>query len=207
MYPAALAEALEAQVTVGQAIETVDLGLDSRCPGWQVRDVLNHSIAVTLKFAAFARGDTDAPRTPKGDHLGTDHRAALRNAATTARDAWLGTDLTRTCHLPFGSYPASIAAGINLFDVLAHCWDIAGPTRNQLAIPNRLWEDGLTAAHAVIGHERDLDHYSAEIDVAATASPAEKFLAFLGRAEEPLEPKHDGEADPRAELPDDASPA
>ena len=183
MYQAALAEALEAQVTLGQAIETADLGLDSRCPGWQVRDVLNHSIAVTLKFAAFARGDTDTPRTPKWDHLGTDHRAALRNTATTAQDAWLDTDLDRLCHLPFGSYPASIAAGINLFDVLAHCWDVAGPTRSVVAIPDHLWEAGLTAAHAVIGPGRDLDHYGTPLEVAAAALPAEKFLAFLGRSE------------------------
>lgn len=184
MYPAALAEALETQVALGQTIETADLGLGSRCPGWQVRDVLNHSIAVTLKFAAFARGDTDAPRTPKGDHLGTDHRAALRNAATTAQDAWLDTDLTRICHVPFGSYPASIAAGINLFDVLAHCWDIARPTRSVLAIPDHLWGAGLTAARAVIGPGRDLDHYGTPLEVAAAGSPAEKFLAFLGRSDE-----------------------
>ncbi len=206
MYPAALAEALEAQVAMGQIVETADLGLDSRCPGWQVRDVLNHSIAVTLKFATFARGDTDTPRTLKGDHLGADHRAALRNAATTAQDAWLDTDLGRTCHLPFGSYPASIAAGINLFDVLAHCWDIAGPTRNPLVIPDHLWDEGLTAAHAVIGPGRDLDHYSPALEVVASASPAEKLLAFLGRVEDPLNPGHGGKAATRAQLPDDVSP-
>jgi hypothetical protein len=31
--------------------------------------------------------------------------------------------MARPCHLPFGTFPASVAAGINLFDVLAHTCD------------------------------------------------------------------------------------
>src|SRR6185437_14064373 len=51
------------------------------CPGWSVRDVMNHSIGVTMKFADFAAGGSDHPRTPPGDLVGRDHRLALRSAA------------------------------------------------------------------------------------------------------------------------------
>ena len=186
MYPTALAEALEAQVALGGAIEEADLALPSRCQGWRVRNVLNHSIAVTLKFAAFARGVTDSPRTPKGDHLGGDHRSALRNAATAAQAAWRHADLERVCSLPFGSYSASTAAGINLFDVLAHSWDVAAPSGNSLPISDHLWEKGLSAARAVIGANRDLGHFGSPI-VVDGASPREEFLAFLGRIDPPLD--------------------
>jgi hypothetical protein len=41
-----------------------------------VRDVMNHSIGVTMKFARFAAGGSDHPRTPRGDLVGRDHRLA-----------------------------------------------------------------------------------------------------------------------------------
>jgi uncharacterized protein (TIGR03086 family) len=88
-------------------------------PGWTVRDVIGHSIGVTLKFAAFAAGTTDQPRTPKGDLVGADHHLAFEKAAQAAKASW-AVDLSRTCLLPFGEFPADLAAGINLFDLLAH---------------------------------------------------------------------------------------
>jgi len=42
---------------------------------------MNHSIGVTMKFADFAAGGSDHPRTPPGDLVGRDHRLALRSAA------------------------------------------------------------------------------------------------------------------------------
>jgi hypothetical protein len=89
---------------------------------------MNHSIGVTMKFAGFAAGGSDHPRTPPGDLVGRDHRVALRSATAAARSAWASADMARPCHLPFGTFPAGLAAGINLFDVLAHTWDIAAAT-------------------------------------------------------------------------------
>jgi hypothetical protein len=37
-------------------------------------------------------------------------------------------DMTRWCRMSFSTFPAGLAAGINLFDVLAHSWDIATAT-------------------------------------------------------------------------------
>jgi hypothetical protein len=70
---------------------------------------MNHSIGVTLKFADFATGGNDHPRTPPGDLVGRDHRLALRSAAAAARAAWTSADMARPCHLPFGTFPASLA--------------------------------------------------------------------------------------------------
>ena len=91
--------------------------------------------------------------------------------------------MARPCHLPFGTFPASLAAGINLFDVLAHAWDIAAATGVVLECPDELWQAGLEAARTVIGPVRDPRQYAPEIPVAAAASPRQRFLAFTGRAE------------------------
>jgi uncharacterized protein (TIGR03086 family) len=148
-----------------------------------VREVMNHSIGVTLKFVSFAVGDTDHPRSPAGDLIGRDHGLALQTAAEAARSAWAAADMARNCHLPFGTFPADLAAGINLFDVLAHTWDIATATGVPLRSGDDLWTAGLHAARTVIGPSRDLRHYAAEIPVSAAASPQQRFLAYLGRPE------------------------
>jgi uncharacterized protein (TIGR03086 family) len=91
--------------------------------------------------------------------------------------------MARPCHLPFGTFPAGLAAGINLFDVLAHTWDIAAATCVTLECPDELWQAGLEAARTVIGAGRDPRQYAPEIPVVVTASPRQRFLAFTGRAE------------------------
>ena len=144
---------------------------------------MNHSVGVTLKFAAFAAGGSDHPRTPPGDLIGPDHRLALRSAAGVARAAWASADMARPCHLPFGTFPASAAAGINLLDVLAHAWDIAAATGVTLNCPDELWSAGLEAARTVIGPGRDPRQYAPEVPVAAAATPRQRFLAFTGRAD------------------------
>ena len=54
--------------------------------------------------------------------------------------------MERPCHLPFGTFPASLAAGINLFDVLAHTWDIAAATGVALECADDLWQAAYTEA-------------------------------------------------------------
>jgi hypothetical protein len=45
---------------------------------------MNHSLGVTRKFAGFAAGGSDHPRTPRGDLVGRDHRLALRSVVVAA---------------------------------------------------------------------------------------------------------------------------
>lgn len=177
----ALCAALEIQVEVAWRLGPTEMARSSRCAGWSVAEVLGHSVGVTAKFTRFAAGETDRPRTPTGDLLRPDHRAAVRSVADEAAAAWTAADLARTCDLPFGSFPAELAAGINLFDVLAHTWDITDPLGLSIAVPDQLWETGLAAARTVIGADRDTAHYGPEVLVAPTAAPEEHFLGFLGR--------------------------
>lgn len=109
--------------TVAQ-LRAPQLALQSPCLGWTVRDVLNHSLGVTAKLTEFASGLTDVPHAPPGDLLGADPALAVRTAAQRGRRAWTHADMTRRCHLPFGTFSAEATIGLNLFDVLAHTWDV-----------------------------------------------------------------------------------
>ena len=177
----ALLHALEAQVDVGRRTRADQLSLGTPCEGWTVREVMNHSIGVTLKFANFASGATGHPVAPAGDLVGDDHQTALRACADIARVAWTSADMNRTCELSFGLFPADMAAGINLFDVLAHTWDIATATDVELECDDVVWTLALESAKSVIGAHRDPAHYADEIPVGLEAGPREQFLGLLGR--------------------------
>jgi hypothetical protein len=103
-YVNAFLEALETHATIGEEVRGPQLALDSPCTGWSVRDVMIHSIGVTLKFADFAAGITDHPRSPRGDLVGPDHRLALRTTAVAERAVWASAEMTRSGHLSFGTF-------------------------------------------------------------------------------------------------------
>jgi uncharacterized protein (TIGR03086 family) len=172
-----LLDALALQLDVVRTLEPPDLLRPSRCEGWSVRDVLNHSMGVTVKFTDFAAGRTDQPRTPPGDVLGRDHRAAFEGVAQSARVAWASADMSRVCRLPFGTFSADLTAGINLFDLLAHTWDVGA---TPLDGAEELWIAALDAAVSVIGPDRDIHQYGPEL-VPRSQSGRDRFLAFLGR--------------------------
>jgi uncharacterized protein (TIGR03086 family) len=178
----ALLTALEAQWGLGAKAIVPDLSRPSRCPGWSVADVMNHSIGVTRKFAEFASGATDRPHAPAGDLIGDRLDLALRTTTDIARAAWSSTDRSRHCHLPFGTFPAGVAAGINLVDVLAHGWDVGCLGGSVFTCPDEVWSLGLGMAREYLGTQRASRPFDPEIAIATDASPERCFLAYVGRA-------------------------
>jgi uncharacterized protein (TIGR03086 family) len=178
----ALLDALEAQWAHAARATASDLVRPSRCPGWSVLAVLRHSVGVTAKFTEFASGATDHPRSPPGDLLGDRPDLALRATVDAARSAWPDADRSRRCHLPFGTFPADVAAGINLVDVLAHGWDAGSLGGSVFHCPDPVWSVGLEMAQVYLGDERDPHHFAAEVPVGRSASPEARFLGKVGRA-------------------------
>jgi uncharacterized protein (TIGR03086 family) len=172
--------------SLGKRSETAPTGplgqrTGPKCPGWSRRDVLNHSLAVTLRFALFASGETDKPVLTKGDLVGDDPPTSFQAVQAMAQRSWTGTDRSRMCHLSFGSFGAEAAAGMNLIDVLAHGWDMSPLQGRFFACPDDLWQIGLEYARKLIGPARDGRHYGPEIVPVSGVSAQERFLAFLGR--------------------------
>ena len=178
----ALLTALEAQWVLGTQASVADLSRPSRCPGWSVFDVMNHSIGVTRKFTEFASAATDRPRSPDGDLIGSRPGPALRQAADAARMAWSAADMSRQCRLPFGTFPAEMAAGINLVDVLAHGWDLGAFGDAAFDCRDEVWSTGLEMARSFVGPAREPRHYGIEVMVPDAAPPEQRFLGCLGRA-------------------------
>ncbi len=177
----ALGLAVEAQRQLGEALLPSDLSRPSRCPGWSVLDVMNHSIGVTYKFTEFASGATDRPRTPDGDLIGGRLAPVLRAVTDASRAAWSTADMSRACHLPFATVSSETAAGINLVDVLAHGCDVGEFRGVTFSCPEEVWAIGLTMAERLIGARRDPHHYGPEVTVPDSAPMQRRFLGYLGR--------------------------
>lgn len=120
-----LRDALDGAREVVRRLSPTDWSRPTACASWSTRDVLNHMVATTTKFSAFAAGETASPRTPRGDLLGEDPLAAFEACCATSLEARRSADLRRTCRLPFGTFTAPDAAAINAFDVSVLTWDLA----------------------------------------------------------------------------------
>lgn len=173
--------ALDALVALVGSASRSDLAGPSRCPRWTSCEVLNHSMAVTLRIAQFASGETERQLLPDGDLVTSDPARSLGDVVATARRAWGSTDRSRVCHLSFGDFDAESAAGINMFDVLGHGWDISLLNDRSLNCEDARLKVGLDAARAVLGPRRDRRHYWPELVVGPGASGHERFLAYPGR--------------------------
>jgi uncharacterized protein (TIGR03086 family) len=182
--PTPLALALDhVGTTVVNRLRPSDLGRPTPCPGWDVRQLLNHVIATTTKFSAFARLETDTPHGPPGDLVGAAFQPAYWEAARASTAAWALPGPGRpVCHLPFGDFPAAVAADINLFDVLVHGWDLATAVELDYPAPTTLVVRALAVAERLVSPAAvaagQYGHPGAE-GVAAT--PMGRLLELTGR--------------------------
>jgi len=113
MTPRPVSDLIAALGLFGEVVADLagrDFDVVTRCTPWSVYDVANHVAAVTMKFTMFASGETDLPRTPRGDVLAGDPVSGFEAAARASQLAWESVDPTRRCHLPFGVFPALEAA-------------------------------------------------------------------------------------------------
>jgi uncharacterized protein (TIGR03086 family) len=162
-----------------------DIDVVTCCAPWSVYDVVNHVAAVTMKFTMFASGETDVPRTPRGDVLAGDPVSGFQGAARASQLAWASVDPTRQCHLPFGVFPALEAAAVNMFDVLVHGWDIADAVDRSYQIPADLLPGAIAMARRLVTADAVATGQFAAVTSAAgvAESPVseKRLLALTGR--------------------------
>jgi uncharacterized protein (TIGR03086 family) len=166
--------------------DPAQLGIQSPCTEWTVRDVINHITGGATMFAVCVEeGSVPGDLLGKlmgGDNLGDDYVKAWETASSRAIAAFDAPGaLDKTVKLPFGEMPAGIALNIAVFDVLTHAADIASAT-NQTIEDTALVETALEVGHQLIGPDlRVPGIFDAEQPAPEGASPAVRLLAFAGR--------------------------
>ena len=139
------------------------------CPGWTVRDLVNHVVYEERWTPPMMAGATIGSVGGRfdGDLLGDDPVVAVEDAGPAAQAAIAEPVRTgRIVHLSFGERPAEEYAWQLATDHLIHTWDLVAATGQHPRLPDDLvgtvaeWfatqEDGYRAAGA-IGPRPDRD--------------------------------------------------
>lgn len=168
---------------VGQVREA-HWGNATPCPGWTVRDLVNHVTVEDLWAIELFAGSTieEVGDRFDGDQLGADALATWRAASADA----LGTAsapgaMTRVVHLSFGDVPGSEYAMQLFADHLVHSWDLAV----AIGAPVGLHEEAVAACRAWFAEREDGYRAAGAIGprpmIAADADPVTQLLAGFGR--------------------------
>ncbi|GGM21192.1 TIGR03086 family metal-binding protein [Dactylosporangium sucinum] len=149
------------------------------CAGWTVRELLNHLVYENLMWTSLAEG---SPRSDfAADHLGDDHVAAFREAATRALIAFRRPGMLTQEYGPARGWRIVEQVTIEL---LVHGWDLAAATGQD----TDLAPDVATALLGPVQEmHRDLPRtpggsFGPVQPVPAGATAADRLAAFLGRA-------------------------
>ena len=163
------------------------LGNQTLCTEWTVRDVLNHITGGAAYFARVAEDESVPDQLVEqllggGDNLGDDYKGAFNAAADQAMAAFSQPGvLEKIVKLPFGEVPAAVALNIAIFDVSTHNCDIAQ------AIGQPIQDTGVLDAALEVGHQtvqpemRTPGFFDPERPCPDSAPADQRLLAFAGR--------------------------
>jgi uncharacterized protein (TIGR03086 family) len=181
---AQLAAVLETVSCVVADLEPDGWAAPSPCEDWDVRGVVEHLAAVTSKFTRFAEGEVGIIRQDRGDRLGGDPVVGFASIVHESRATWRAHPeaMTRVCHLPFGRFDGATAAGINLFDVVVHGWDVATAVGVAWPIDDRAVAMALDVCDLLVTDEaRTAGQFGRPRPRTASTSAMRELLARTGR--------------------------
>ena len=180
-------EALERAVDqTGEIVASVtpdQLSKPTPCAKWDVRALLNHTIAGVHMFDDAAQEkEFDMSRSQR-DMVGTDpadsYEAGAAKLKETLRQPGV---LDRTWTMPFGATPGQIAISIAAVETLQHGWDVAKATGQQFEFDPELTQAALAAAQLFPPDiVRQPGVFGPEADCPSAAPLEDRLAAFLGR--------------------------
>lgn len=169
--------------TVLANVDASKLDAPTPCHSWTVRDLINHMIMAPR--AGVSALQTGEARVDDTDYTAGDFLAEYDDTARAAKEAFADPGaVDRLVKLPFAEVPGAFLMGMVTTDQLTHAWDLARATGqstdldpelaatllDQVAIPDQFRGDEGKAAFGPIQ------------DAPASASPADRLAAHLGRA-------------------------
>ena len=161
--------------------------LPTPCVGWNVRDLLNRIVWLPSMSAAVLRNQSHLPtihdwaqvKDDLDDDPGGVFRAAADDLLSVLNEPGL---LDQSIPSPFGEMPAKWWVELTFINQLTYGWDLASATGQGSTIPASLLDDADWLARGVLMlMPRTPELFDEEVPVSETASPTERFVAFLGR--------------------------
>jgi uncharacterized protein (TIGR03086 family) len=161
-------------------VRTDQLSKSTPCTDFDLRALLNHMIGNMHMAAAAARGEKAG--FPEGDQFGSDPAAAYEERRQQLVSAVRGAGaLERDWELPFGTLAGSMMASILFMEHLTHGWDVAKATGQDTTMPGDLVAECMALAVPMDQMLRTPGVCGPAVTVPESASPQDKFIAFMGR--------------------------
>ena len=165
-------------------VEPDQHGASTPCSGWDVRALLNHTIAGIQMFDAAARGCAFDGSMFEGDNVGNDPGASYESRAAKLRDALAQPGvIDGTWAMPFGTVPGAAAIGFATLEVAQHGWDVARATGQQPDFDAEVTEAANAAARSAPADlVRSPGVFGPEADCPSGAPAHDQLAAFVGRS-------------------------
>lgn len=150
------------------------------CDEWDVRRVVEHLVAMNRVFAAMLAGEAPPARrdSPAVEELASEFR---QSAASLVQAFERPGVLGRSFAGPLGSATGQERLMIRLYDLLAHGWDIACGTGQEVRLPDDASEAALQFAREQVTDDARPGRFKSAQAVADKAPAIERLIAFLGR--------------------------
>lgn len=177
--------ALDATGTIVGRVRDDQMGNDTPCDEWNVRQLLDHVIAGNWWASELAAGATidDVGQRFDGDNVTADAFAAYEASAMAAQAAFGAPGaMGAPCAVSYGPVPGSVYCGHRFIDVLVHGWDLATATGQSTDLDPEL----VAACWAIAEPQAELLAGSGAFDnvvhLGDDAPPQQRLLALLGRS-------------------------
>jgi uncharacterized protein (TIGR03086 family) len=180
----ALHRALDQLSAVVDATTADQYGLPTPCEDFDVKTLLNHTVASVRGLADAAAGTTWDMSMYGRDLLGDDPAGSFATAASALREATTGEDvLDRAWAMPSGESPGAQAIAIGILEVTQHAWDLARATGQDVAFDRELSEHALELAQQNLppDDQRPPAAFGPSVPVDDAAPAHDRLAAFMGR--------------------------
>jgi uncharacterized protein (TIGR03086 family) len=146
------------------------------CPGWSLRDLLDHLIDSMSALEEAAAGEV----MPTGPAGASDVLSQARDGAVRLLGAWAQTG-GAAVRIEHARLTAPVVAGVGSIELTVHGWDVARSCVAQRPIPADLADELLDLAVVLIRAPDRPGRFARPLPARSDA-PADQLLAFLGRA-------------------------
>lgn len=155
------------------------------CPSWTARQLAGHIIGAAQQTQALLLGEVPpAPVTEPSDlgDVAGDHPAAgVRAAVVPLLVAVTGLDTAAMVGTPHGALPVEQVLAMALVEPVIHGWDLAVAAGQPWHLDDDSVRILLTGVEQMGGQLAATGMYAPAVPVPATADPAQRLLAALGR--------------------------
>lgn len=154
----------------------------SPCAGWDLADLLAH-MNDSLK-ALHEAGDVGQVAVSVSLSLGNPIRdpvATLRNRACSMLGAWAGSEPPHWVTVDGCPVTGSVVTAAGALEITVHGWDVAEACGHHRPIPQQLADELLPLTRLLVTDADRPHRFAPPVSTAASASPGERLLAFLGR--------------------------